>query len=363
MTLKEKIGQLFMLGFEGAAPSRAILRFIREFHIGGVILFKRNLKSPSQAARLTNALQRESLPMPLLIAIDQEGGRVSRLPKGFTLFPGPAHLAGLNSTDRCYRVAEATAKELRAVGINMNLAPVLDVNTNPENPIIGDRSFGPDPALVGTLGLTMIAGYQDNRVIACGKHFPGHGDTSADSHKELPTVRQDIARLLEVEIRPFHHAIGNGLASIMTAHVAYPQLDPKEPATLSAPIVTGLLRDTLGFKGVVLTDDLEMRAIADRAGPGDAAVAAIGAGADLLLFCGNEVGQKAALGAVSRAVREKRISETRIDQSVLRILQMKEKFLLPYHPVNMTEAKVVVGSSAHGRLLDEIREHTSAKMA
>ncbi|HUK55148.1 MAG TPA: beta-N-acetylhexosaminidase [Nitrospiria bacterium] len=363
MTLKEKIGQLFMVGFNGVGPSKAVVRLITEFQIGGVILFARNLQSPSQTAKLCNALQSQSPRMPLLISIDQEGGRVSRLPKGFTLFPGGAQLAACRSTELVYRVAEATARELRSVGINMNLAPVLDVHTNPSNPIIGDRAFGDSPTLVSTLGLTMIAGFQDNNVIACGKHFPGHGDTGADSHKELPRVSHGLRRLREVELRPFLHVIPNGLASIMTAHVLYPQLDPDEPATLSKRIVTGLLRESMGFKGVVITDDLQMKAISQTHGPGEAAVKAIEAGVDLLLICNDEEDPLKALEAVARAVRQKRISEARIEQSLLRILQMKEKYILPYQPSDLAQVKEIVGSSSNKHLLEEIKERSEAPVA
>lgn len=363
MTLKEKIGQMFMVGFAGTGPTKAVLKLIKEFHLGGVILFTRNLKSPAQTAKLCNALQAQSQKMPLLISIDQEGGRVSRLPKGFTIFPGGAKLAACQSPPLVYRVAEATAKELRAVGINMNLAPVLDVNTNPANPIIGDRAFGASATLVSTLGLTMIAGFQDNNVIACGKHFPGHGDTGVDSHKELPRVAQGLQRIREVELRPFAHTIQNGLASIMTAHVLYPELDPDEPATLSKRIITGLLRDGMGFKGVVVTDDLEMAAISDLHGPGEAAVKAIEAGVDLILICHDEDKQFEAMDAVARAVKKKRISEARLDQSLLRLLQLKEKFILPHQPADLTKVKEVVGSSSHKHLLQEIKEKTEALVA
>ncbi|MBI3609417.1 MAG: beta-N-acetylhexosaminidase [Nitrospirae bacterium] len=363
MTLKEKIGQIFMVGFDGVGPSKTLLRFIKEFHIGGVILFARNLQSPSQTAGLCNALQAQSRKMPLLISIDQEGGRVSRLPKGFSVFPGGAKLAACQSPELVYRATEATAKELRAVGINMNLSPVLDVNTNPANPIIGDRAFGTGPTLVSTMGLTVIAGLQDNRIVACGKHFPGHGDTAADSHKELPRVSHGLQRLQDVELRPFLHAIQNGLASIMTAHVVYPALDPKEPATLSKPIVTGLLRQVMGFQGVVITDDLQMAAISDTDGPGEAAVKAIEAGADLVLFCRDEAAQLSALVAVALAVKQKRIREARIEQSLLRILQLKEKFLLPYQPADLAKVKEVVGCASHKHLLQEIKEKTEAPAA
>ena len=358
MTLKEKIGQLFMFGFEGTRPSTGMVHLIKAACIGGVILFDRNLKNPLQIARLTNDLQFLSPRMPLLIAVDQEGGRVSRLPKDFTLFPSAATIGAGHSTELAYRAADCTAKELRAVGINMNLAPVLDVRTHPANRVIGDRAFGSNPAVVGTMGLAVIAGLQDNRIVACGKHFPGHGDTEVDSHEELPRVSHPISRLFEVELRPFRHAIANGLAALMTAHVLYPALDEKWPATLSPRIITGLLRQELGFRGVVMTDDLLMKAIT--LPPGEAAVQALLAGADLLLICHDEAVQRAALDAVQIAVKENRLTEKRIEQSALRILALKERFLLPYEPADIEMAKATVGQPAHQHVLNEIMERTAA---
>jgi beta-N-acetylhexosaminidase len=358
MTLKEKIGQLFIFGFDGVRPSRNIIKLIKLDHIGGVILFNRNLANPQQIAKLVNALQSFSSGMPLLIAVDQEGGRVSRLPKGFTLFPNAASIGQLHSVDLAYRIADCTAKELRAVGINMNLAPVLDIHTHKANPVIGDRAFGTNTEQVCTMGLAIIAGLQDNHVVACGKHFPGHGDTQADSHLELPQVNQSIERLCDVELRPFYHAIKNGLTTIMTAHVLYPMLDQHQPATLSKRIISGLLRKEFDFQGVVITDDLEMKAISLETG--EAAVQALEAGIDLILICHDPAKQRAALHAIHAAVREKRITEERIDQSVLRILNLKERFLLPYEPVDLKRVKQTVGQSEHRQLLDEITEKIAA---
>jgi beta-N-acetylhexosaminidase len=361
MTLQEKIGQLFILGFEGTRPARSITQLIKKAHVGGVILFARNLKNAVQIAKLTNALQSLSPRMPLLIAVDQEGGRVSRLPKEFTRFPSAAAIGAARSTELAYRAADCTARELRAVGINMNLAPVLDVKTHPANQVIGDRAFGSDPALVGRMGLAVMAGLQDNRVAACGKHFPGHGATQADSHEELPTFSHSVQHLVEVELRPFRHAIANGLAALMTAHVLYPVLDPKWPATLSQRIITGLLRQQMGFKGVVMTDDLEMKAIALPSG--EAAVQALTAGADMILICHDEAKQWAALGEVQRAIKDKRLTEERIDQSILRVLKLKERFILPYEPAHPKQAKATVGRPAHRRLSQEIARGTEKEKA
>src|SRR5205823_6856196 len=233
MNLKEKVGQLFMLGLHGTEVSKDHRTLLQHYHPGGVILFSRNLQEPSQAAHLVNALQKLAPAMPLFVAIDQEGGRVARLPKGFTVFPGQGAIGRGGSVELAYSFAEVTALELRAIGVNMNLTPVLDVDSTPDNPIIGDRAFGRDPEQVETLGLAVIAGLQSNGVLACGKHFPGHGDTVKDSHLELPIVTHGLERLRAVELRPFVHCIANGVAAIMSAHVQYPALDPAFPATLS----------------------------------------------------------------------------------------------------------------------------------
>jgi len=360
MTLREKIGQLFMLGFHGTEPSKELRDLFTTYHPGGVILFSRNLEHPEQAARLTNALQKLSPTRPLLVSIDQEGGRVARLPQGFTVFPGQGALGRAGTTELAYAFAEVTAKELRAIGVNMDMAPVLDVHSNPTNPVIGDRSFGADPLLVETLGLAVIAGLQDNGVLACGKHFPGHGDTAADSHHELPTVSHDLDRLRRIELRPFAHCVANGLAAVMTAHVRYPALDAHVPATLSATILTTLLRAQLHFTGLVVTDDLEMRAIRDHYGIEDAVIRAVRAGADILLICKDHERQVAAMEAVYRAVMEGDLSETQVEPALMRVLQAKERFLLPYRPVDPHAASTHVGTPAHRAVAHAIREAAAA---
>ena len=356
MNLREKIGQLFMLGFHGTEPAKELRDLCKTYHPGGVILFSRNLEDPEQAAHLTNALQKLAPKMPLLVSIDQEGGRVARLPKGFTVFPGQGALGQAGTAELAYAFAEVTALELRAIGVNMDLAPVLDVNTNPSNPIIGDRAFGPDPELVETLGLAVTAGLQDNGVLACGKHFPGHGDTAADSHKELPTVLHGLDRLRDVELRPFAHCFANGLAAVMTAHVRYSALDPEAPATLSPAILTDLLRTHMQFKGLVLTDDLEMHAIIDHYGIEEAAVRALRAGADILLICKDHDRQVAAMEALYRAVKDGDVPELLVEHAVLRVLEAKNRCLLPYAPVDPKHAAKQVGTKQHREVAHAIRE-------
>ena len=362
MNLREKIGQLFMIGFTGTEVTTDLVAFIKEYQPGGLILFKRNLQTADQIIALTNQAQELSGPLPFLISIDQEGGRVSRLPSGFTIFPPCALLGHCGSVELAYRAASVTAAELRAVGINMNMAPVLDVDSNPRNPIIGDRAFGRTPEQVSVLGEATVSGLHAHRIVACGKHFPGHGDTHADSHLELPVVEAPVERLETVELPPFRHAIGHGLTTMMTAHVLYPALDSAHPATLSPTILTRLLRRQLGFSGLVLTDDLEMRAILDHYGIAEAAVQSLQAGADMLLICKEMDREIAALEAVHTAVKDGTISETRIDESLSRIRQIKERFLLPYIPADPITAARIIGQREHQAVLAAITHGGEQRM-
>lgn len=352
MTLREQIGQLFMMGFTGTTVSKDLASFMRAYTPGGVIFFRRNLESVQQIVDLTNGLQKLSPASPLLIAIDQEGGRVSRLPAEFTIFPPCAQLGQCNSSELAYSAAATIAKELRAVGVNMNMAPVLDVNSNPENPVIGDRAFGADPELVAELGQATIGGLQDNMVVACGKHFPGHGDTSTDSHKELPVVDAGLQRLRDTEFPPFQHAIRSGVASLMTAHVLYRVLDPDAPATLSSAVIQRLLREEFRYDGVVFTDDLEMHAIIDHDGIGEAAVRSFVAGCDVLLICKDQDRVQTAMEAMERAVRDGRITQGRLEQSLARVARLKSRYLSPYKPVTISDARLVVGCRTHKMLLE-----------
>lgn len=363
MKLREKVGQLFMLGFPGTEVTKDLRALFQIYHPGAVILFNRNLEDAPQAAHLTNALQKLAPAMPLFIAIDQEGGRVARLPKGFTVFPGQGALGRAGAVDLAYSFAEVTAAELRAIGVNMNLTPVLDLNTNPHNPVIGDRAFSNDPVQVETLGLAVIAGLQDNGIVACGKHFPGHGDTSVDSHKELPVVTHGIDRLKDLELRPFLHCFRNGLAAVMSAHIKYPALDPEYPATLSSAIMTDLLRTQLHFKGLALTDDLEMHAIIDHYGVEDAAIRSIQAGGDVLIISKDEEQQISAMEAVYQAVKKDVISELQLEHALLRVLETKEKYLLPHKMADPKSAANRVGTPRHREIAHAIREAATQPLA
>ena len=358
MAARPHVGPLFVLGFDGVTPPARIKSLIQKERLGGVILFRRNIESPKQLHRLTATLQKwaaSSNRAPLLIGIDQEGGRVQRLSAPFTQWPPIATVGRHQSHALSYAMAKAIALELAAVGVNLDFAPVLDVGTKTKNPIIGDRAFSSDPSVVSALGLAFIVGLQDQGVIACGKHFPGHGDTSVDSHKALPVVKATADTLLARELVPFRHAIENRLAALMTAHVRYPALDPEWPATLSPAILTTLLRETLRFDGVVFSDDLEMKGIADHWPADQAAAQTLLAGADAILVCKEPDAQEAAMEGVRRALEKKRISRERFAQSQARIERMKMQILGAKRPRPNAS---VIGCAEHQALAETLATKT-----
>ena len=335
----------------------------REFGLGGVTLFARNIEAPEQVAELAYDLQSLSTELPLWVAVDQEGGRVARLRAPFTEWPPMAVLGRSDDADLAYRFAAALAVELRAVGISLDYAPVLDIHTNPKNPVIGDRALAETAEGVARLGAAIVRGLQENGVAACGKHFPGHGDTSVDSHLDLPIVEHPPDRLRRVEFVPFREAIRAGVATIMTAHILVPSLDEEKPATLSRHVVYDLLRDELNFEGVILSDDLEMKALAKSYTVAEAAVQAILAGCDGVLICRAlsddrsrdiEV-QAVALEALVHAVEDGTIPYTRLEDALARSRRAKERFLgAPVAPGRMSSLRQVVGCDAHRRIAEEM---------
>lgn len=335
MTLEQKVGQMFMVGFHNEdrpaqEMNRQIRTLIRDHHVGGVILFDRNIGSPRQTAELNNSMQHLALSsspgIPLFISIDQEGGKVARIREGVTQFPGGMTLGASGNPDLARRSGRVVGDELRGMGINMNLAPVLDVNNNPKNPVIGIRSFSGDPHQVVDMASAQIQGYHDGGVLTVVKHFPGHGDTSTDSHIDLPTVTHSMDRLNRVELVPFKEVL-NRTDAVMSAHITFPALDdtPGLPGTLSHKVLTGLLRERLGYDGVIITDDLEMGAIVDNFSAEEAAVRAVKAGADILLISHDLTRQQASIRGIRDAVKRGEISEARIDRSLRRILHLKGK--------------------------------------
>ncbi|HEX3273038.1 MAG TPA: beta-N-acetylhexosaminidase [Ktedonobacterales bacterium] len=337
MTLDEQIGQLFVVGFPDQTPTPELLDLIQREHVGGVILFSRNVSDQPQTSALTHTLQSTARaaghPAPLFVMIDQENGLVRRLGHDSTPFPGAMALGSIEDAAASERIVEevarATAQELLAHGVNMNLAPVMDVNNAPENPVIGVRSFGSDPEVVGRLGVAAMRGLQDMGVIATLKHFPGHGDTTVDSHLALPVVTAPPERLEAVELAPFRQGIAAGAECVMSAHVAFPALtgDTTTPATLAPEALTDLLRERLGFAGVIMSDCLEMDAIAGTVGVEQGAVQTLRAGADLVLISHTLERQRAAIAAVRAAVAVGALSEGQVRLAAERVLRLKRRFL------------------------------------
>jgi beta-N-acetylhexosaminidase len=363
--LRTQVGQLLMAGFAGTSLPAEIKLLAREFSLGGIIFFGRNVVEPAQIADVAASSRELGTELPVWVAVDQEGGRVARFRRPFTEWPPMLSLGRSGDPSLARRFARALAAELAAVGVTLDFAPVLDILTNPKNPAIGDRALGDTAATVGSLGTAIIQELQGAGIAACGKHFPGHGDTSVDSHHELPVVEHPPDRLRAVEFEPFRAAIRAGVASIMTAHVLVPSLDEERPATLSARVVRPLLRDELGFDGVIFTDDLDMKAVAAKYPAPLAVVEAIAAGCDGVLICNSGIDtQVAALEAIIHAVEDERLPYARIEDALARHRRMKERFLLsgaastrhadrlPARPLRTT-----IGADAHAAIAEEMSKY------
>jgi len=319
-----------------------------------VILFTRNIESQDQVEALCASLKRAAHPRKLLVCVDQEGGRVARLHKslGFSDVPAARTVGATEDPGMAKRAGEILGRELAAMHVDMNFAPVLDVDTNPDNPVIADRSFSRKPEVVGRLGLAMARAMQAEGVAACGKHFPGHGDTGVDSHLALPSVAHGKDRLETVELPPFKHAIDGGIASIMTAHVVVQALDPRVPATMAPGVINGLLRDGLGFDGPVVSDCMEMGAIQDHFGTGEAVVASLRAGVDLFLVCHTREKQLEAMDAIVAAVKGGKLPLAALETAVRRVDELVEKWAKPA-PTKLTKL-TLVGSKKHRDAIKEI---------
>jgi beta-N-acetylhexosaminidase len=354
--LRRRIGQLLVAGFRGADVPIELKALAREFGLGGVTLFARNIVEPEQVAELCYDVRQLAADEPVWTSVDQEGGRVARLKAPFTEWPPMATLGRSGDIALAERFARALAAELAAVGISLDFAPVLDVNTNPNNPVIGDRALADQAAAVARLGAAIIRALQAEGIAACGKHFPGHGDTSVDSHLALPLVEHPPERLREVELVPFRAAIEARVATMMTAHVLVPALDETRPATLSTPIVTGLLRDELGYDGVVLSDDLEMKAIAGQYAIPVAAVRALQAGCDGILVCsGDHEVQAACLEALIHAVEQDELPRSRVEDALARQRRAKERFSpQAVRPPAGRTLRQLLGRDEHQAIADEM---------
>lgn len=331
MTLDEKIGQLIIAGFDGIALDDKTKSLIKDDKIGGIILFSENVESISQLVNLTNSIKSEnsSNKISMFISVDEEGGSVSRMPKELRKFPSNRIIGDKNDDKLSYNIGKMIGKEIRSFGFNMNYAPVLDINSNPNNKVIGNRSFGNNVEMVSRLGIQTMKGLMDSNTISVVKHFPGHGDTSIDSHISLPVVEKDLEKLNSFEFIPFKKAIENGVDAIMVSHILLTQIDKNNPATMSKAVVSDILRGDLGFNGVVITDDMTMGAITQNYSIENAAVNSINAGTDIILVCHQYKNIKSTIEAIKKAVNvNKTISQERINESVYRILKLKEKYNL-----------------------------------
>lgn len=314
---------LFIIGFDGYSLPDEVAQLLGR-GLGGVALFRRNIAERDQVISLCASIRRaaENLPPPL-IAVDEEGGRVQRLKNICPPIP-PMHDIGQKGVTAAFETGKAIGRELASLGFNVNFAPVLDVNTNPSNPIIGDRAFSDQADTVATCGVAFIKGLQSEGIIACGKHFPGHGDASMDSHLDLPVITADEETLLRRELIPFGTAILEGLKMVMTAHCVYPAVDERLPATLSRLVIEGWLRNKLGFSGVVITDDLGMKAIADRFSFEEVIELGLYAGIDIFLHCGSQGEGIALIETLQKLISNGNISKARVEEAASRVMKLRQ---------------------------------------
>jgi beta-N-acetylhexosaminidase len=352
--LRKQIGQIFMVGLSGNALQQEELTLLHDFPVGGFILFKHNCSSPEQIRALCDSLWEVAPDPPPFIAIDQEGGTAHRLPEPFTHFPFAARVGERGDSSLAYRAGHATATELSLVGINLNFAPVLDVNSNPNSPVIGNRSFGADPRQVIAFSERWTLGTRAAGIISCGKHFPGHGDTDKDSHLHLPCVDRKLEELRAVELPPFVHACQRHIESLMTAHVLYRALDDEFPATLSAKIVTGMLREALGYDGVVFSDALEMKAISDHYGDREASALCIQAGVDVLLYSHPMPTVTRVFEFLYNLAENDPMIRDRVEYSYRRILKLKRRYLKAFSGVPENEIVGRLSQLNHKRIVEQI---------
>ena len=354
MTVEQKAAQLLVAGIEGTEPGEDAVQAVQGYQVGGVILFGRNVESAEQLAALTNGLKELNGDyVPLFLCVDQEGGRVDRMPPEVSRTPSAWSVGQTLDTEGVGAAYGALlAEECAAFGFNMDFAPSLDIWSNPENTVIGDRAFGTDAATVTGAANETALGILSGGVIPVAKHFPGHGDTAVDSHYGLPVVDKSLEELEELELRPFRQAIDTtcvygtyggdtSIPAIMVAHILLSQIDPDNPASLSPEVVTGLLREEMGYEGVVCTDDLTMGAISNTYGMGEAAVLAVEAGCDLLLVCHGADNLAEAHAALVEAVDSGRIPEERLDESVYRVLSLKAVYGLSNAPVEAPDIEAL----------------------
>jgi beta-N-acetylhexosaminidase len=361
--IRHLIGQQLIIGIEGLTLSQDEAHFIVDNNIGGIILFRRNVESPSQLRELCLSIQslRHQMPnqAPLFISIDMEGGRVHRLRSPFTQWPALACLGKIGSTETAYEFALAMGTELRAVGINLDFAPSVDVFNNPKNTVIGDRALGTDAELVARLAPALVQGYYKANVIPCAKHFPGHGHTVIDSHEDLPIEMKTLEELERIEFEPFRSVFRTELDLLMSAHIKFPNIDPDWPGTLSEIFMKRILRDQLGYRGLVTTDDLDMKGLTRYFDKATIAVRALQAGANILLYCNEPESPVIAMDAIEKAIADKKLNAEDVVINHKRILELKVKALAAsatgsLDPLSQSEMGQIIGCSKHLNLAQSI---------
>lgn len=328
LTIDQKVGQMIFAGVDGTSYNENVYNLIHEYYVGGIIFNKKNFASPKQTVQYINRIKDENTNIPLFLGVDQEGGVVAKLPGNLIPIPTNLEIGKKNNEQFSNKIGHILGKEVKAFGFNMNFAPVLDINSNPNNPVIGNRSFGNTADLVSRLGISIMKGLQSENIIAVVKHFPGHGDTATDSHLELPRVNKSLPELEQLELLPFQQAIQDGADVVMIAHILLPEIDAASPSSMSEAIISDILRSQLEYDGVVITDDMTMEAITDHYDIGEAAVQSVKAGSDIVMVAHDYHKVTAVFKAIRSAVENGEISEERIDESVIRILQLKEKYQL-----------------------------------
>ncbi|KAB3536049.1 beta-N-acetylhexosaminidase [Alkaliphilus pronyensis] len=348
MTLDEKIGQMVMAGVVGHQLDDNTIELIEKYKVSGFILFERNIKDSDGLLHLINSLKEANRVnnTPLFISIDEEGGRVSRLQKLLGKIPSSRKIGKIDDEEFSYAVGNTIGKRVKGYGINMNFAPVLDIDSNPQNPVIGDRAFGSNEAVVSKHGIKVMKGIKSTGVIPVVKHFPGHGDTLIDSHDSLPAVDKDLNQLLELELVPFKAAINNDTDAIMIAHIKYNKIDLENPATLSPVIITDILRKQLNFNGLIITDDMTMGAIIETYHIGEAAVKSVKAGSDIVLVCHEYENWTTVINYLKDAVKKGEITPERINESVYRILKLKNKYMLTDKPISNININEIINHTS-----------------
>ncbi len=352
--MNHMIGQLMMIGISGKSLTTDEKKFIKENNISGVTLFSRNVESPQQIRQLCLELQslRHQMPdkAPLFIAIDMEGGRVARLKEPFTIWPPMKKLGDLDNPTVSFHFTNKMGMELKAVGINLDFSPCLDVFTNPKNTVIGDRAVSTDPEIVAKHASALIRGFIKADVIACAKHFPGHGNTLIDSHEDLPVENADKKRLDEVELVPFKRAFRSRVDLIMTAHMKFPNIDPDWPVTLSEIFLKNILRDECRYRGLVITDDLDMKAMAKHYDPELIPVRSLQAGADILLYCNEPTSPPKAIESVTNGIAQGQLDKKLIEALHTKVLNYKKDKIKNPDPLPWDQVMQIVGSADHLKL-------------